>query len=167
MNGEAAASRAEIDESAREMSAAIARLAARVGETIASWGPVSCDAVTVARFLEAVGLPARNDADQYVPAIILAVIHRRPIDVHQDARPSEQVDKALGNPVNGGTRFEFLRPIRIGETVRGTVVLKEATLREGRSGPLAIVVKRTTYSNGAGEILGHQDHTMIYRKPRQ
>lgn len=152
---------------ALDMAEAVARLAERVGDTLSSWGPVRLDAVTIARFVEAVGLPPRDDADLHVPGIILAVMPRRPIDVHQDVRPAEQVDNVLGNPVNGGTRFEFLRPLRPGESIHGTVSLKEATLRSGRSGPLAIVVKRTVYSSDSGEVLARRDHTMIYRGQRK
>jgi N-terminal half of MaoC dehydratase len=145
---------------------AVERLAARAGETIVQWGPVEIDAVTVARFREALGLPARDDDATYVPAIVLAHIPRRSVEVHRDARPSEQVDQALGNPVNGGTQFEFLRPLHIGDRIHGRTTVHSARLRAGKAGPLAVVVKETVYSDATGANVARQQHTMIYRGQR-
>jgi hypothetical protein len=143
--------------------AGIAALADRIGEEIASWGPVTLDSVTVSRYWEALGFPGRARDCGVIPLTLLALYPRRPIDVHDYSRPVEQIDSALGNPVNGGTTFIFKRPMRMNEQVRGRTSLKEAYVREGRSGPLGIVIKRTEFWGEDGTEIGSVDRTTVYR----
>ncbi|MCC7425296.1 MAG: MaoC family dehydratase N-terminal domain-containing protein [Alphaproteobacteria bacterium] len=147
----------------RQITAGIAALSARIGEEIASWGPVEIDRTTVSRYWEALGFPGRPRDCEIVPLTLLALLPRRPVDINRDVRPSEQVDNALGNPVNGGTTFTIKRALHIGERVRGRTALTEAFVREGRSGPLGIVVKQTSFWGDDGTEIGAVDRTTIYR----
>jgi len=147
----------------RRIGASIAALSVRLGEEISRWGPVEVDRTTVSLYWEALGFPGRERDCGIVPLTLLALLPRRAVDIHQDVRPSEQVDKALGNPVNGGTTFTIRRTPRLGEKVRGRTSLKEAFVRDGRSGPLGIVVKQTQFWSEDGEELGSVDRTTVYR----
>jgi len=147
----------------RQIESGIAALAARLGEEISRWGPVEIDPVTVSRYWEALGFPDRPRECGIVPLTLLALLPRRPVDINRDERPSEQVDRSLGNPVNAGTAFTIRRGMALGERVRGRTLLTEAYVREGRSGPLGIVVKRTQFFGEDGSEIGAVDRTTVYR----
>lgn len=141
---------------------AVDRLASRRGEVLRTWGPVNIDPIVVTRFREAIGWPGAADPAT-IPPTLLIHLPEDPIDVHRDIRPREVLDDKLINPVNGGTRYEWLRPLKMGEPVSGRVTLFEATLREGKSGPLAIVVTETLFLDAHDNIIARMEKTMVYR----
>lgn len=57
-----------------------------------------------------------------------------------------------------GTRFEFHRPLRIGETVTRTSRIMEVKRKEGRTGPLVFVVVRHEIGDALSE-----EHDIVYR----
>lgn len=141
---------------------AVERLASRRGEILRTWGPVNIDPIIVSRFREAVGWPMAAGSTA-IPPTILIHLPEDPIDVHRDVRPREVLDDKLVNPVNGGTHYEWLRPLQMGEAVSGQVKLFAATLREGKSGPLAVVVTETLFLDANETIIARMEKTMIYR----
>jgi hypothetical protein len=145
---------------ADDLQAPIERLLARRGEVLRAWGPTTLDDVTIARFEEAEGWPVRGG--DLSPAILLQLGNAR-VDVHADQRPHESLDDALKNPVNGGTAVWWFRAVRRGETMRGETRLGEARMREGKSGPMALVVLETRFFNDAKELVGRTEKTMIFR----
>ena len=145
-----------------ELERAVERLQRKCGETSAEWGPLLVDASALSRFREAVGLPTA-DAFDVVPPTLLFHLSRTQVDVHRDARPQESLDEHLGNPVNGGSAYRWLRPVRVGESVSARVSLKSAELRAAKSGPLAIVVSETTVFDAAQQRVAVLAQTIIYR----
>lgn len=141
--------------------AAVDRLKGRLGETLRSWGPERLEPVLVERFREAIGVPSGEE--QPVPPTMLMHLGGGRVDVERDVRPREVIDDVLLNPVNGGTSYTWLRPLKAGDEISGTVLLKDAYLREGRSGPLAMVITQTRFSDGSGEDVAVAEKTMIYR----
>ena len=139
--------------------ASVERLAARRGEVMKTWGPVTMDAVSVARFEEALGWPT------YValPPAILMQLGNETIDIHRDERPRETIDETLGNPVNGGATIRWLRSLCPGEAISGRVSLKDAYVRDGKSGPLAIVLIETTFLDTSDRPVAVSEKTTIYR----
>lgn len=61
-----------------------------------------------------------------------------------------------------GSRLEFLRPLRVGESVTRRSTIKSVTLKQGRSGPLAFVGVAHEISDNAG-ILLREEHDIVYR----
>jgi len=57
-----------------------------------------------------------------------------------------------------GSRLEFLRPLRIGETVRRVSRIVEVKSKEGRTGPLVFVVVRHEIGDAIVE-----EHDIVYR----
>jgi hypothetical protein len=144
------------------LSQAIERLASRSGEVLREWGPVSVDPLAVRRFREAVGWPGASESTS-IPPTILVHLQDDPVDVHHDVRPREVLDSVLTNPVNGGTRYQWMRPIKLGETIFGRMKMHSAFQREGKSGPLAFVVTETLFLDADENTIARMEKTMIYR----
>jgi len=51
-----------------------------------------------------------------------------------------------------GGRFEFRRPLRVGDAVRRTSTIADVSLKEGRTGPLAFVLVRHEVATGEGGV---------------
>jgi len=58
-----------------------------------------------------------------------------------------------------GSRIEFHRPLRVGETVARTSRILDIRLKEGRTGPLVFVVVRHEIGDGVSE-----EHDIVYRE---
>lgn len=63
-----------------------------------------------------------------------------------------------------GDRFEFLRPLRVGEPITRTSRVQDVKLKEGRRGPLVFVTVRHEISN-AGGLAVAEEHDIAYRGP--
>ncbi|MGI8896237.1 MAG: FAS1-like dehydratase domain-containing protein [Casimicrobiaceae bacterium] len=61
-----------------------------------------------------------------------------------------------------GGRFQFHRPLRVGDAISRLSRIVDVTQKEGRSGPLAFVVVRHEISNAAGIALT-EEHDIVYR----
>ncbi|GAA5231840.1 MaoC family dehydratase [Verticiella sediminum] len=140
---------------------AVARLAGKKGVLLDALGSATADAVTVRRLREALGLPA--DPSLGVPMMAIAHLFRADADVGCDVRPHETIDASLRDPVNGGTEVKFSRPLRLGETISAERTLADAFVREGKSGPLAIIVTQTRYRDAQQEEVACVRSTMVYR----
>jgi 3-methylfumaryl-CoA hydratase len=62
----------------------------------------------------------------------------------------------------GGSRLEFLRPLRVGAEVTRVSRIQDIVLKEGRSGPLAFVTVRHELSDGEGLVLS-DEHDIVFR----
>lgn len=140
----------------------IDRLVARRDELLSAWGPVTLDAVTVARFSEALGWPVEANKETVPPAILLQLGNVE-IDITRDARPHEDIDPGLVNAVNGGTAMRWFRPLKAGEGISGQVRLKDAYIREGKSGAMAIVLIETIFLDIASQPVASAQKTTIFR----
>lgn len=65
---------------------------------------------------------------------------------------------------NGGSEWNFLRPVRLGDHVTKTVKIVDMSERAGRTGQLLFIVRETTQSTQRGEALLKIRHTSIFRK---
>ncbi|MGZ5031621.1 MAG: FAS1-like dehydratase domain-containing protein [Usitatibacter sp.] len=62
----------------------------------------------------------------------------------------------------GGSRLEFLRPLRVGEEITRLSRIKDVAPKEGRSGPLVFVTVRHEVSDRDGVVLT-DEHDIVYR----
>lgn len=62
-----------------------------------------------------------------------------------------------------GGRFEFQRPLKIGERISRTSRITDVSGKEGRSGTLVFVTVRHEISHGGGLALG-EEHDIVYRE---
>jgi len=149
---------------AQSIQESVDRLRARIGSRLRGLGAASVDPVSVRRFREALGLDP--DPALGVPPMMVAHLLRADADVAVDRRPSESIDAVLTDPVNGGTEIRIHRPLRLGETIQGELVLADAYLREGRSGTLAVVVTESRYTDAENLEIATLSSTMVYRGVR-
>jgi 3-methylfumaryl-CoA hydratase len=61
-----------------------------------------------------------------------------------------------------GGRFDFRRPLRVGDAIRRTSTVADVGLKEGRTGPLVFVLVRHEIATGAGVALV-EEHDIVYR----
>jgi 3-methylfumaryl-CoA hydratase len=61
-----------------------------------------------------------------------------------------------------GGRLEFVRPLRVGDTVTRKSTIADVTLKEGRTGQLVFVLARHEISNATGIALT-EEHDIVYR----
>lgn len=64
---------------------------------------------------------------------------------------------------NAGQKCEFLAPVRPGDTISATGAITEVYEKTGRSGRMAFVVRRTTYTKQDGERVAVVHHSQVYR----
>jgi 3-methylfumaryl-CoA hydratase len=61
-----------------------------------------------------------------------------------------------------GGRFDFRRPLRVGDAIRRTSTVADVGLKEGRTGPLVFVLVRHEIATGEGVALV-EEHDIVYR----
>ncbi len=55
--------------------------------------------------------------------------------------------------VNAGEEYDFFRPIRVGDTLAASSMIKEITEREGRTGKMVFIIREMSYTNQRGELV--------------
>jgi len=72
---------------------------------------------------------------------------------------------AAGYPrvLDGGTEYDFIKPIRAGDILTAASIIKDIVEREGRTGKMAFLIRETTYTNQDGEVVARARGTSIHR----
>ncbi len=65
--------------------------------------------------------------------------------------------------LDGGMAYEFFKPVRAGDVLVASPMVKEITEKESRSGTMIVFVTETTYLNQHGDIVAKAYHTVIAR----
>jgi hydroxyacyl-ACP dehydratase HTD2-like protein with hotdog domain len=83
----------------------------------------------------------------------------------ESGRPKNRLSlpPPFGPAIRGGNKFQFFRPVRVGDQIvihRKITDLKE---KQGRRGPLAFLVYDLKYTNQNGELLGINTETLIFQ----
>lgn len=68
-----------------------------------------------------------------------------------------------GRVLDGGMEYEFFAPVRAGDTITASSVIKDIIGREGRTGKMAFLFTETTYTNQNGEVVAKARGTSIHR----
>lgn len=67
-----------------------------------------------------------------------------------------------GRVLDGGVEWEFLKPIRAGDKLTSTSMIKDIMEREGRTGMMAFIIREATYTNQNGEVVAKVRQTSIH-----
>jgi len=67
--------------------------------------------------------------------------------------PMPQPNRSFTTRLNGGSEYEFLKPIQAGDVIAATSKVVDLFERKGRLGPMLFTVRETTYKNQNGEIV--------------
>lgn len=63
-----------------------------------------------------------------------------------------------------GGRLEFHRPVRIGEKIRRRSVIRDVSVKHGRSGTLVFVLVRHEITGPADDVAVVEEHDIVYRE---
>ena len=69
----------------------------------------------------------------------------------------------LKRVLDGGMEYGFFCPVRPGDTLVATSMIKDITEVEGRTGKMAIQITETTYINQNGDLVAKARGTMVRR----
>jgi N-terminal half of MaoC dehydratase len=109
----------------------------------------------VRRFCEAIGDQDPRWREEAPPTFVVALGAETP-----------QIPEALEYGrgwLNGGDRFEYLEPVRIGDRITTRTVLTDAYEKRGSSGSLLFLVFDTEYVNQHGSVAVRVRGTRIRR----
>jgi N-terminal half of MaoC dehydratase len=113
------------------------------------------EAGLVRRFCEAIGDDDPRWLEEVPPTFVVAL----GTDIPEIPEALEYGKGWL----NGGDRFEYLEPIRIGDEITARTVLVDAYEKEGSSGNLLFLVLETDYENQHGRTAVRVRGTRIRR----
>jgi 3-hydroxybutyryl-CoA dehydratase len=71
-----------------------------------------------------------------------------------------------GGGLMAGIDIELGAPIRSGDSIHVSSVLKETYEKTGRTGTMIFAVVRSTLTNQKGEVVAYVDHRMMNRPPK-
>ena len=132
----------------------LAQVKARIG-----WQSEASKAVVeeghVRRFCEAIGDDNPRWREEVPPTFVVAL-----------ASDTPQIPEALAYGkgwLNGGDRFEYLEPIRIGDEIQSRTVLVDAYEKRGSSGNLLFLIFETEFQNRDGRTAVRVRGTRIRR----
>ena len=101
-----------------------------------------------------------------LPSIIEWGVGHPEDELNRDGTTGEHlhgVDTSGVRTMGGGETMTFHRPVVAGARVTQTTTLVDATMREGRSGPMIVVAYRNEYRDAQGAELMTCDRTMLLR----
>jgi N-terminal half of MaoC dehydratase len=109
----------------------------------------------VRRFCEAIGDEDPRWLQEAPPTFVVAL--------SADIPPVPEALEYGKGWLNGGDRFEYLEPIRIGDVIRSRTVLSDVYEKQGSSGSLLFLVFDTEYLNQHGRTAVRVRGTRIRR----
>ena len=65
--------------------------------------------------------------------------------------------------LNGGNRFEYLEPVKVGDTITAIGKVVDVYEKAGASGSLLFIIFETEYFNGHGRVVARLRATAIRR----
>jgi hypothetical protein len=132
----------------------IDRLRARIGQA----GP-STEAMVEAghlkRFVEAIGDPNPRWTKEAPPTFLVAL---SPAAYHLEE--AEEYGKGW---LNGGNRFEYFEPVKVGDRITATSRVADVYEKSGSSGSLLFIIFETDYVNQDGRTVARLRGTAIRR----
>ena len=132
----------------------IDRLRARIG---VEGEPTTAvvEAGHVKRFAQAIGDPNPRWESEAPPTFLVALA---PASVH--LAEAEEYGQGW---LNGGNRFEYFAPVKIGDRITARGQVADVYEKEGSSGKLLFIIFETNYVNQDGERVAKLRGTMIRR----
>ena len=130
------------------------RLRARIGEA----GPSSeatVEAGHLKRFVQAIGDPNPRWTKEAPPTFLVALA---PASMHLD-----EAEKYGKGWLNGGNRFEYHEPVKVGDRITATSRVADVYEKTGGSGSLLFIIFETDYVNQDGRSVARLRGTAIRR----
>ena len=132
----------------------IDRLRARIGKDGPSF-EATVEAGHLKRFAEAIGDPNPRWLQEAPPTFLVAL---SPAAYHLEE--AEEYGKGW---LNGGNRFEYLEPVKVGDRITATGRVADVYEKTGSSGNLLFIIFETDYVNQHGRKVAKLRGTAIRR----
>jgi hypothetical protein len=132
----------------------IDRLRARIGKDGSST-EATVEAGHLKRFAEAIGDPNPRWTREAPPTFLVAL---SPAAYHLEE--AEEYGKGW---LNGGNRFEYLEPVKVGDRITATSRVADVYEKTGSSGSLLFIIFETEYVNQDGRTIARLRGTAIRR----
>jgi hypothetical protein len=107
------------------------------------------------RFTEAIGDSYPRWLIEAPPTFLVALA---PVSAHLPE--AEEYGKGW---LNGGNRFEYLEPVKVGDTITAIGKVVDVYEKTGASGSLLFIIFETEYFNGHGRLVARLRGTAIRR----
>lgn len=144
---------------------------ALVGQEATFQATEPVDAGKIRRLAKALGLkdPTYYDLINNQPTAPLTYVfvmnHDSLGEMDESGRPTNRLSlpPPFGPAIRGGNKFQFFRPVGVGDLIhihRKITNLKE---KQGRRGPLVFLTYDLKYTSQSGELLGLNTETLIFR----
>ena len=133
---------------------ALEKLRARIGVA----GPhatVTVEAGHLRRFAEAIGDSNPRWLEEAPPTYLVSLA---PVSIHLEE--AEEYGKGW---LNGGNRFEYLAPVKVGDRITSTGKVADVYEKRGSSGDMLFILFETDYVNQDGRTVARLRGTMIRR----
>jgi hypothetical protein len=132
----------------------VERLRARIGKP-APPTEATVEAGHLKRFVEAVGDPHPRWTKEAPPTFLVALA---PVSLHLEE--AEEYGKGW---LNGGNRFEYFEPVKVGDRITATGKVADVYEKAGTSGNLLFIIFETDYVNQHGRTVAKLRGTAIRR----
>ncbi len=107
------------------------------------------------RFAEAIGDPNPRWRNEAPPTLMVALA---PASYH--VPEAEEYGRGW---LNGGNRFEYVEPVKVGDEITATTRMADAYEKAGSSGSLLFIIFETTFKNQNGQVVAKLRGTAIRR----
>jgi hydroxyacyl-ACP dehydratase HTD2-like protein with hotdog domain len=129
------------------------------------------DAGKIRRFALALGLedPRYYDlaADRPTAPLtfVFSVNHDSLVGVDESGRPTNRLSlpPPFGPAIRGGNKFQFFRPVQVGDLISIHRKITDLKEKQGRRGPLAFLTYDLKYTSQQGDLLGINTETLIFQ----
>ncbi len=132
----------------------VERLRARIGVPAPST-EATVEAGHLKRFVEAVGDPNPRWTKEAPPTFLVALA---PTSLHLEE--AEEYGKGW---LNGGNRFEYFEPVKVGDRITATGKVADVYEKTGTSGNLLFIIFETDYVNQHARTVARLRGTAIRR----
>ena len=133
----------------------VERLRARIG-TKGPEGQATVGAGHLKRFAEAIGDGNPSWAKEAPPTFLVAMTPGSSTHLAE----AEEYGKGW---LNGGNRFEYFAPVKVGDRITVKSQLADVYEKEGSSGNLLFIIFETDYVNQDGQLVARLKQTAIRR----
>jgi MaoC dehydratase-like protein len=135
-------------------SSIVDRIRAKIGVS-APQVHATVEAGHLKRFAEAIGDPNPRWLQEAPPTFLVALA---PVSLH--LAEAEEYGKGW---LNGGNRFEYFAPVKVGDRITATGRVKDVYEKSGSSGKMLFIVFEAEYVNEQGQTVARLMQTAIRR----
>jgi len=129
------------------------------------------DSGKIRRFAKALGLDdpryydLANDLPIAPPLFVFSMNHDSLGGVDESGRPANRLSlpPPFGPAIRGGNKFQFFRPVQVGDRIQIYRKITDLKEKQGSQGPLVFLTYDLKYTNQNEDLLGINNETLIFQ----